>query len=324
MDPAYAALWQSVSALFHAGGKRFRPYMTLLSFQAFSDAPLESAVPAAAGQELLHLAMLIHDDIIDRDYVRYGIDNVTAAFLKEYDALIQQDDDRLHYAQSAAILAGDLLLSEAYLLVSQTDLPAERILEAQKVLGNAVFGVVGGELLDTEAAFKKVASAHPLVIAEHKTASYSFVSPLLMGASLAGAHAAQKKALATLGQTLGIAYQIRDDIIGVFGDESVTGKSAEGDIREGKRTLLIDEFYRQANPEQREAFDHRFGNLNATSEDVEYVRGLLIDSGAKAAIEETISNYHADCDRLVDSLGLSEAHASAFHQLITMCLQREK
>ena len=78
IDPSYAALWQAIESLLFAGGKRFRPYMTLLVFQAYGHEPLERALPAAAAQELLHLGMLIHDDIIDRDAIRYGVKNVSA------------------------------------------------------------------------------------------------------------------------------------------------------------------------------------------------------------------------------------------------------
>lgn len=324
IDPAYATLWQAVASLLGAGGKRFRSYMTLLTFESFSDKPLTDIIPAAAGQELLHLAMLIHDDIIDRDYIRYGVDNVTATYLKQYDALIKDGADHVHYAQSAAILAGDLLISEAYFLTTQAAVSPEIVTSAQNVVQRAIFGVVGGELLDTEAAFKKMASAHPLVIAEHKTASYSFVAPFLLGATLADASEDERKKLATLGQTLGIAYQIRDDIMGVFGDEAVTGKSSEGDIREGKRTLLIDEFYRHANDEQRKGFDALFGKHDASTEDIATVRSLLTESGAKDAIEATINDYHKTCDELVEALDIDSDHKAAFRQLVTICLQRER
>ncbi len=89
-----------------------------------------------------------------------------------------------------------------------------------------------------------------MTIAEQKTASYSFVSPLTMGAILAGASEDQRDLLKHFGTSIGIAYQLRDDIIGIFGNEEVTGKSSEGDIKEGKRTLLIDEFYKRATEEQ--------------------------------------------------------------------------
>lgn len=324
IDPAYASLWQAIESLYAAGGKRFRSYMTLLVFEAYSDEPLESIIPSAAAQELLHLAMLIHDDIIDRDFVRYGVKNVAAQYLDHYQTLLKNGRDKEHFAQSAAMLAGDLLISEAFILITETQANPSAILSAQRLLSKAIFHVIGGELLDNEASFKGIAAAHPLVIAEQKTASYSFVTPFLMGATLAGAPQAQRELLQTLGQQVGIAYQLRDDVIGVFGDEALTGKSTEGDIREGKRTVLIDEFYRRASAAQRAHFDTIFGNQEASSEEVMSVRQLLIDTGAKDSLEQMITEYHDHTSELIEQLTVDEAHKASFRHLIHMCLQRER
>lgn len=324
IDPAYATLWQAIESLYLAGGKRFRSYMTLLVFEAYSNEPLESIIPSAAAQELLHLAMLIHDDIIDRDFVRYGVKNVASQYLDHYQTLLKNGRDKEHFAQSAAMLSGDLLISEAFILITETQANPSAILSAQRLLSKAIFNVIGGELLDTEASFKGIAAAHPLIIAEQKTASYSFVTPFLMGAALAEAPQDQRELLQTLGQQVGIAYQLRDDVIGVFGNEALTGKSAEGDIREGKRTVLIDEFYRRATPQQRTQFDNIFGNPDASSEEVGEVRQLLIETGAKASLEEMIETYYTHTTELIDQLTVDDAHKEAFRHLIQLCLQRER
>jgi len=324
IDPSYAALWKSINALYNAGGKRFRSYMTLLTHQAYSDIPYQTVIPAAAAQELLHLAMLIHDDIIDRDDIRYGVKNIQAQYLDLYASHLPDIDERRHYAQSSALLAGDLLISEAFVLVTQASVSASTVLAAQQLLGTAIFQVIGGELIDTEAAFKGDAAIHPLIIAEQKTASYSFVSPFLMGATLAEADNEQKAILKQLGTQLGIAYQIRDDIMGVFGNETITGKSTEGDIREGKRTLLIEEFYRTASPAQQDEFALLFGQSAMTTVQVERVRELLIESGAKQAIETMISQYQLACTTLVNTLDINDMYRQSFHQLIQLCLQREQ
>jgi len=321
IDPSYGALWQSIEQLQQAGGKRLRSYMTLLIFSAYSDQPLESILPSAAAQELLHLAMLIQDDVIDRDFTRYGVKNITAQYLDHYKNL--PEADRTHFAQSSAMLAGDLLISEAFILIAETQANPTAVLTAQRLLAKAIFHVIGGELLDTEASFKADA-AHPLVIAEQKTASYSFVTPFLMGATLAEAPQEQRDILQNLGHQLGIAYQLRDDIIGVFGKESLTGKSSEGDVREGKFTLMIDEFYRRASDEQRTHFDTIFGNAEANSKEIEIARTLLEESGAKQALEEMIEGYQEVSLSLLEQLSVNETHRQAFRHLIDLCLQREK
>lgn len=324
IDPAYGTLWQAVQALYSAGGKRLRSYMTLIIFEAYSDQPLESILPTAAAQELLHLAMLIHDDIIDRDFVRYGVKNVAAQYLDHYQTLLATPRDHEHFAQSSAMLAGDLLISEAFILIAETQANPSAVLSAQRLLSKAIFQVIGGELLDTEATFRGIGAAHPLVIAEQKTASYSFMTPFLMGATLAEAPQQQRDLLQVLGQKVGIAYQLRDDVIGIFGNEKHTGKSTDGDIREGKRTILIDEFYRRATNDQRKQFERFFGNPTASNDEVQTLRQLLIKTGAKAAIETMIDDYQAATDTLIDALTIDAAHQSSFRQLIQLCLQRER
>jgi geranylgeranyl pyrophosphate synthase len=326
INPHYETLWQDIQKLYGAGGKRLRSYMTLLAFDAFSPVkqPIETILPAAAAQELLHVAMLIHDDIIDRDDIRYGVKNVTREYLDHYEEIIENSVDRRHYAQSAAILAGDLLISEAYILITEATASPAAVLAAQKLLAQAMFHVIGGELMDTEAAFRGVDAADPLVIAEQKTASYSFVSPFVMGATLAEADAAQMEILTKFGEQLGIAYQLRDDIIGIFGDQSLTGKSTDGDIREGKRTFLIEEFNKLSTPAQRAQFDGLFGRNDLTNSEITTVKNLLIESGAKEAVEILIAAYQEHTHALLSTLAIDATYKKAFGHLIELCLTRDR
>jgi len=324
MSPHYETLWQDIQKLYSAGGKRLRSYMTLLAFESFSTRPTDSVLPAAAAQELLHVAMLIHDDIIDRDDIRYGVKNVAREYLDHYEEIIENVDDRRHYAQSAAILAGDLLISEAYNLLTETDAEPSAIIAALRLLSKAVFQVIGGELLDTEAAFRGADAADPLLIAEQKTASYSFVGPLLMGATLAQATPEQLETLQRFAEQLGTAYQLRDDIIGIFGDKAVTGKSVDGDLKEGKRTFLIEEFYRLATENQKVTFDALFGRHDLNAEAIALAKSLLIESGAKHAVEVLIDAYQEHVHALLASLTIDEHHRAQFSDLIDLCLRRNK
>lgn len=324
INPHYETLWQDIQKLYVAGGKRLRSYMTLLSYSAFSNQPVDTIIPAAAAQELLHTAMLVHDDIIDRDDIRYGVKNISREYTDHYEEIIENEVDRRHYANSAAILAGDLLISEAYTLIAETPLDPKVIIASQRLLGQAMFRVVGGELLDTEAAFRGADSADPIVIAEQKTASYSFVSPLLMGATLAEAPEAQLEILQQLGEQVGIAYQLRDDVLGVFGDSSKTGKSNDNDLREGKRTFLIEEFQKLASDEDKAAFHATFGQHDASTDEIHAVKDLLAKSGAKEAIESLIEAYQQHAHTLLALLAIDDAHKSMFNALIDLCLKREK
>lgn len=324
ISPYYAKLWEEMSRLAGVGGKKLRPKMTLLSYQAFGGQSVEKVLPIAVAQELLHLAMLIHDDIIDRDYVRYGVDNIAGGYKKNYESIVPDDAERLHYAHSAAILAGDLLISGAYHMTLEADIEPAMILEVQKLLSKSIFEVVGGELIDTESSFREFGEIKAETIALYKTASYSFIGPLLIGALLAEASVEDQAYLRLFAENLGIAFQLRDDVIGVFGDEEQTGKSTTGDIREGKRTYMIEQFHQFANDQDRVLFEKYFGNQNISDDEARVVKDLLISSGALEGIEEAIARYEVKAHSALDSLDLHGEYVEQFRALITKATRRDK
>lgn len=320
----YKHLWESMRHLYNAGGKRLRPYATLLMYQAYGGTNVDDVLSAALAQELIHQSMLMHDDIIDRDTIRYGVKNISGQYVDTYASELTDTQTRRHFADSAAMLGGDLLIAESFLELAKANVTADILYKAQSCLHRAIFYVVGGELLDTEASFYPAGTIDPLTIAKQKTASYSFVGPLTMGAILAGASDDQLAILTSLGETVGIAYQLRDDLIGVFGDSSETGKSTDGDIREGKQTLLIEEFFKRANPEQRERFTALFGKEDASDEAICEARSLLVESGAKEAIELFIDVYKQQADNLIASLAIPELHRRQLIHFIETSLERDK
>lgn len=325
ISPDYVRLWESMSRLMQAGGKRLRPYLTLLGYGMIErDRDYSAILPAAAAQEMLHMAMLIHDDIIDRDEVRYGVKNITGQYNQHYMQYVHDPNERLHFSHSAAIIAGDLLIAEAYSLIQQCTIEPSYIAKAQAVLSNAIFNVVGGELLDTESAFMPFENVDALAIARHKTASYSFVSPLIMGAQLADAPADTITKLESFGMALGVAYQLQDDILGIFGDAAVTGKSTSSDITEGKHTHLVEQFHRLANPDQIEQFNAVFKNTNASEADLQQARELLTDSGAVDAIRTTITQFADKAQAELDQITMNDHSRAAFTKLIQLATARAK
>lgn len=321
----YADLWKSISRLSKAGGKRIRPYVMLLAYgMEKSGRNVDSVLPAAAAQELLHLALLIHDDIIDRDYTRYGIKNISGQYGELYAPFIKNDNDRRHFSDSAAILAGDLLIVEAHNAIRQCKVESKRIAHAQTILEKSIFHVVGGQLLDTESAFRPSSQANALTIAEQKTASYSFVNPLTMGAALAGATPDTIRRLKEFGLALGTAYQLQDDLLGMFGDEIITGKSISSDIVEGKHTYLIEQFYKLANSSQKESFEAVFCNPTATASEIASAKDLLVDSGARHAVQSAITGYAELANAKLDTLSMDDAARTAFASLVKVCTARAK
>ena len=324
MDPGYRYLWQEIQTLMSAGGKRVRSRIALLTYQMFGGKDVAAILPIAAAHELLHLGMLIHDDIIDRDYIRYGVKNIAGNYDNLYASSVEDGDDRRHYAHSAAILAGDLLLSDTYQLILAADIEPVKIIEVQKIFGNGIFEVIGGELLDTEASFIREGAVGPEKIALHKTASYTFTLPMLVGACLADVSMEQKRVIEEFSENLGIAFQLRDDVLGVFGDQDETGKTNSGDIREGKRTYMIERFFELADDQQREEFETVFGYSDIREDQVERARQLLIESGARDRTEEAIRDYTQKSRSLIGALGIEPEFLDDLDELIVLVTERTK
>ena len=317
IDTAYGQLWQEVGALIMAGGKRLRPYLTYLAYTLFKGED-EEIFTVAAAQEFLHFALLIHDDIIDRDTIRYGRKNIMGKYETIY---TKAANDASHYASGAALMAGDLALSQAYILINQTSFAADKKSEALHYLSASIFEVAGGELLDMEAAFQQPGADY-FKIARYKTASYSFIYPLLTGAALASAPSVALGHLRLYGSHLGIAYQLSDDLLGLYGDEESIGKPVISDLREGKKTHLFELIQRLSNEVDRSYFNQVWGNPEVTMNDVERVRQIGIDTAAKDRVEGLMSDYIHRALESLDNLKLSEAESGPFQELAHKAVNR--
>lgn len=322
VDKHYETLWKNLYDLHRSGGKRIRPKIVLMAYEAFGGKDYADVVPVACAHELLHFSMLVHDDIIDRDVMRYGVDNINGRYQKLYAAVLPDRQDQTHYAESAALIAGDLMLAGAHRLINESGLSSEKKVALQRIMYGSIFDVAGGQLLDTESSFRPLGSIDALKIAHYKTASYSFVGPLLTGASLANATDKDINTLRDLGMSLGIAYQLTDDLLGVFGDESMTGKSNTGDIREGKRTYIIEQTVKGLNPRDLKQFKTYFGAQDLNETDIASVKELIIKSGAKIETEKLINEYAKQAIKLLDSLPIPVKSHMQFAELIETSTRR--
>lgn len=322
-NAAEARLWHHLTEVVLAGGKRLRPYLITLTYEAFGGSQTGRVIDVAAGWELLHQAMLIHDDIIDRDYTRHAQLNVAGRLQKEYKNAATKID-RDHYANSGALLAGDLALSSAYQLIFNAGFPSSVTRSVTQLLGSSIAIVIGGELLDTEAVMEPLGSTDSLLIADLKTASYSFVGPLQCGAILAGASQQDIKKLGEIGSCLGIAFQLSDDVLGLFGDEKITGKSNSSDVHEGKRTILVQYTLDACTPEQKSFVTKVLGNPEATAQQVSDFRDLVESTGARAKTEDLIGQQLDRADAALDELAISDRTFIEQYELIVTKLRQRK
>lgn len=320
IHPQYEILWRELERVTMTGGKRIRPKMTLLAYGAYGGKDIAALLPVAAALEALHSSLLIHDDIMDRELTRRGGLNVTGAYTHSYYQEAHAGE-RLHYSNSAALLGGDLLITASLHLLDLSNFPPARLARARAIMHRVIFEVAGGQLLDSEAAFLPDKRASSLTIARYKTASYSFVGPLLIGASLADDNSPQDE-LETFATHLGIAYQLSDDLLSTFGDESQTGKSTSSDLREGKLTYLVEAFLERANTDDHAVFTSRFGTPDMSDDDIATLKALIKKSGAIARTETAIDQHVDDARTALARLDIDDTHRAGFDELIALSVKR--
>jgi len=291
LGPQYVQLWETLESNT-VGGKRFRPRMVMCAYQALGGTDLEAAAYVGAAFELLHTALIVHDDVIDNDFVRRGVPNISGSYRDAAIAAGSNDRVAEHSGISAAVIAGDLALFNSYRLIDRSgvaDVTRARLLE---VMDDALFASAAGELIDVDFSMRPdVPRVDDILAMERlKTAVYSFECPLQAGAILAGASEDVVQTLAEFGREIGIAYQLVDDLLGVFGLEAETGKTTIGDLREGKRTVMI--AYATSTPEWDRIKD-LIGNPDLTEKDAQRVRKLLVSCGAKS-FTEGLARYYGN------------------------------
>ncbi len=275
-----------------AGGKRLRAAFCYWAFRAVDPHPSASdeqaLVRACASLELLHASALVHDDLMDASDTRRG----RAATHRGFAELHRSEGwpgDPEQYGAATAILLGDLLLSWADELLRRCGLPLERVVAALDVFDACRSEVIAGQFLDVSVQARGSADVDAaMTVLRYKSAKYSVERPLHIGAALAGAGTDQVAQLGAFGLPLGEAFQLRDDLLGVFGDPAATGKPAGDDLVEGKRTVLVALALDAAPPAEAAELDAGLGTaLDAAG--VDRLRSVIDASGAHAQVEEAIT-----------------------------------
>ena len=271
------------------GGKRFRAAFCYWGFRAHSPTvPDERALlRACAALELLHASALVHDDFMDASDTRRGRPATHRAFEEQHRTAGWRGDPR-QYGAAGAILLGDLLLSWSEELLRRCGLPLDRVAAAMGVFDQCRSEVITGQFLDVSVHARGRADVDAaMTVLRYKSAKYSIERPLHIGATLAGADDTGLAELSAYGLPLGEAFQLRDDLLGVFGDAATTGKPAGDDLVEGKRTVLVALSLDAAPPEQAALLDSSLGT--ALDDDLlAELRGVIDESGAHAQVESVI------------------------------------
>ncbi|MGH6657227.1 MAG: polyprenyl synthetase family protein [Actinocrinis sp.] len=281
------SLVTAIGDLLSRGGKRLRAALCVLGWAGAGGAVDEAIVRAGASLELLHACALIHDDVMDRSATRRGGVSVHQGFAARHESAGWRGD-AAQFGVGAAVVAGDLCMVWADELLRESALPSAA-LERGRALYDAMRAeTIRGQYLDLAAQARgRFSIDEALAVARAKTAACTTTGPLCFGGALAGADDGLMAAYEAYGVALGVAFQLRDDLLGAFADPAATGKPSGDDLRDGKCTVLLAETYQRLDSRGRTRLAELIGE--GSDDAVDRLRALVESVGARAAVEERIA-----------------------------------
>lgn len=291
-EPGFAYAADALADFVLGGGKRLRPTFAWWAWRGAGGDPAhaEGVLRAVSSLELVQACALIHDDLIDSSDSRRSRPTVHVAFARHHTSRGWLGSPGA-FGLASAVLIGDLALAWADDMFSTAGLPPANLAAARPAWQAMRTEVLAGQYLDVRTqATGDTSPEAALRVSRLKTAAYTVQRPLHLGAALAGANQEQIDALLAFGADLGVAFQLRDDLLGIFGDPSVTGKPAGDDLREGKRTLLVALGLQLGTARQAAIVTKAVGDATLSEPDVADVRAALITCGAVAAVEGRIDD----------------------------------
>jgi geranylgeranyl diphosphate synthase, type I len=306
-----------------AAGKRLRPAFCYWGWRGAGGEDGQAILAAAAALELLHASALVHDDVMDASDTRRGRPSLHRRFAIRHAEQRWQGSPE-SFGTGAAILMGDLLLSWTDGMYHASGLPAGALRRGQAVLDLMRTELIAGQYLDLlgqAGGDGTVDSA--LRVAKYKTARYTIERPLHLGAALAGSpDGPVPAAFSAYGLPLGVAFQLRDDILGVFGDPAQTGKPAGDDVREGKQTVLLAIARARAGAAQARVIGERLGDPGLDEAGAAEVRAVITDTGALAACEAMVREHVAQAVAALGQAPITDEAKTALAELAVAATAR--
>jgi len=321
-----------LAATFTGGGKRLRPAFTVWGYVAAAGLPAvhvrPSLVAAAASLELLHVSALVHDDVMDNSDTRRGLPAAHLQFARLHDDAGWTGPAE-QFGRAGAILLGDLLVMWSDEMLHTAGLPDEILRPALPYVAAMRTEVTCGQYLDVVAQAGPLHPHRPAQdidqirrVVEYKAARYSVRRPVQFGAALGGGDETLQEALAAYGSPLGRAFQYRDDVLGMFGDEARTGKPAAGDLREGKHTLLLAYALADSPTAERRRLMGLVGVEDLDDDAVAEARAIITASGAVERVETAIETDLAQALAALESADLTDEGRTALTALAYAATRR--
>lgn len=310
---------------FLAGGKRIRPLLCIATYNAFKDEQDDRILVPCIGTEFLHNASLIHDDIIDRDKLRRGEPSFHYRYQEYFDQYELKKIPKEEFGNSIGIIGGDsafFIGMEPYL---NNEFETELNLEALKLYEEAFIEIANGVLIETDMVNKKETSLEEYIEMVGLKTGALIEKSILIGATYANVEEKYRKLLSTYGMNLGIIFQIKDDILGTFGEEEKTGKPADSDIKEGKKTCLLIEALDKLEPKKREKLLNIMNKKHISDKDVKVVRRFYNEVDVKSSCKQLANDYYDEALEVLNELKpvINKEEAEVFSHLLDFVLTRE-
>lgn len=306
-------LFKSIKEFILRDGKRIRPILFCIGYLSFSKKTPPGLYRSALSLELLHDFMLVHDDVIDKSPLRRGKPSLHSLL----NGCLHNNKTVKFSGEDLAIVAGDVIYAmalDAFLAVKENKNRKEAAL---KKLISAALYTGSGEFIELLLGAKRIETITQediYKIYDYKTANYTFASPLTMGAILAGAKTAQIKKLYSYGMLLGRAFQIKDDIIGTFGEEKETGKSNLTDIKEAKKTLLIWYAYGKAEKKDKLIIKKIMEHKSVKNTGLFKMRKVIVSTGALNYAQNQIKYLYSKAAKQITCLKMDKKYRQALNE----------
>lgn len=317
IDPALGPVADQVEEAT-ASGKRLRAAFCYWGWRAVGQPDSDALLRAAASMELVHAAAVVHDDLIDDSALRHGRPTAHVALL----GAVAHHPRPAVAARALAMLAGDLLMSLAGQLFVGSGLPAAYLGRARPLWAALARELIAGECLEILHTGGAPDTAVSLKVVRYKTAKYTVEQPLLIGAVLGGADRRVREGFSAYGLPLGEAFQLRDDLLGLFGDRELTGKAEGDDVRGRRPTALLAETWRLAGDAERERLRALLGRRDPDGDGLAAVREVMRRVEAPERVEAMISARVAEALHALDGLRLPAPAAAALTALASSAAVR--
>ncbi len=286
------AMLENVEEFCTRGGKRLRPALVYHGYKLVGGEDSKDILKASLAMELVHTFLLIHDDVIDEDILRRGGPTVHKLYEDEHKRLYNGNGNSAHFGESMGILAGDLSSCLAFKILLSSDFSSEIKNRVIGKLTETVTNTIFGEELDVRLEVNGLSKpAEILKVYYLKTARYTFEAPLQIGAMLAGLDESDLEIISQYAIPCGVAFQIQDDILGMFGDQNLTGKLVGSDLRQGKKTLLVAKALQKASDSDRKKIHAALGNKDLSEAETRRIREIIKQTGSLAYCEKLAGDF---------------------------------